>query len=72
MSKLYQALVTYGTGHAGQDEHEGIGEGMEPEVVQFATAAERDAYMQGMLRASELTEGWVDAWVSVAAGEEES
>lgn len=56
----YRVSFNSGTGHDDIDEDESPGD---PTFVEFATEAERAAFLKGVDMTREVMNGWVDAWV---------
>lgn len=54
-SQKFKVQITSGTGHDEEND--------EPEIYEFDTAAEREAFIKGINLASEVMDGWIDAWI---------
>lgn len=59
----FKVSFNSGTGNDDLDEENKAGKHGKPHILEFDTYAERAAFLQGVYLTSEVTNGWVDAWV---------
>ena len=61
----YKVSFNSGTGHDEIDQGAEGEQALAPDIIEFGTDAERKAFLLGVNMATEVTNGWVDAWVEV-------
>jgi len=59
----FWVAVRHGSGHDDLDEANEVGENASPDFYKFNTEAECDAFLKGIAIASDVMDGFVNAWV---------
>jgi hypothetical protein len=63
----FRVAVQRGTGHDDLDHENGVGEGAEPDIITFESAAQRAAFIKGVNLAVGALDGWEAGWITAEA-----